>query len=61
MSEHAQADAVRIAGSLFKARIQNYIESWARAQNAMFWLDGSQDAKQVPGVTSILTDTTNVS
>ena len=59
MSEHANADAVRIAGSLFKARISNFVESWARSMNSMLWADGSQDAKQIPGVLSIITDVPN--
>jgi hypothetical protein len=59
MSEHSGADAVRIAGSLFKARLANYVESWARSMNDMCWRDGSQDAKAVPGVLSILTDVPN--
>lgn len=60
MSEHAGADVVRIAGSVFKARIANFTESWARSMNSMLWKDGSQDAKQIPGVLSLLTDTPNV-
>lgn len=59
-SEHAGADAVRIAGGLFKARIMNYMESWARSMNSMLWADGSQDAKQVPGIQAIITETPNV-
>lgn len=60
MSEHAGAEAVRIAGGLFKARNMNFVESWARSMNSMLWADGSQDSKQVPGIQSIITETPNV-
>lgn len=58
-SEHAQAEAVRIAGGMMKARMADFVESWARAMNNMLWADGTTDAKSVPGVLSILTDNPN--
>lgn len=42
---------------ILKNRMKNFGESYARAINNMFWMDGSQDAKQMPGVLSLLTDT----
>lgn len=57
ISEHPGADTVRIVTSLFQNRLDDYMESWARGINNMLWMDGSQDAKQTPGVLSILTDT----
>lgn len=54
-SDHASA-MTRIT-PILKNRMANFGESYARSKNRMFWLDGSQDAKQMPGLTSILTDT----
>jgi hypothetical protein len=57
MSEHKNANVVRIVDSILKNRIANWMESWARSTNSMFWNNGAQDAKAVPGIMSILTDT----
>lgn len=54
--EHTDAESVRITTGVLKNRIEDYGESWARAKNLTLWKDGSQDAKAVPGLTSILTD-----
>ncbi len=51
--EHAETDLIRLTG-LLQNRLADYAESWARSVNRMLWLDGSQDAKAVPGVTSLL-------
>ena len=42
---------------MLENRISDFDESWDRTINLMFWQDGSQDAKKVPGLQSILTDT----
>ena len=55
-SEHSKADLTRLM-SIMKNRTADYMESWLRIFNKTLWLDGTQDAKAVPGVTSILTDT----
>lgn len=55
-SEHADMAFTRLT-SLLENRMDDYGESWARAVNLMLWRDGSQDAKQVPGVRSLLTET----
>lgn len=55
-SEHSEAEMTRITGIL-ENRMDDFGESWSRATNTMFWADGSQDAKQVPGLLSFLTDT----
>ena len=60
MSEHANAESVRIAGGTIKNRMADYVESYARDMNRIFWADGAADAKSVPGVTSILTDSPNL-
>lgn len=59
MSEHQNAEAVRIAGGVMKSRVADFVESWARYMNSTMWQDGSQDAKAVPGMLSILTDNPN--
>jgi len=59
ISQHANAEAVRICSGVFKQRVQNFIESWAIAQNEMFWSDGTASQK-VPGLRALLTDTPNV-
>jgi len=58
MKNHSNAEAVRIAGGTFKARIADFTESWAISMNNMLWGDGS-GSKQVPGITALLTDTPN--
>lgn len=57
--EHPDVDLIRLTG-LLQNRLADYGESWARSVNKMLWLDGSQDAKAVPGVTSLITDAPNV-
>lgn len=54
--EHRNAEAIRKTTGILKSRLANYGESLSRARNIMLWSDGSQDAKAVPGITSILTD-----
>ena len=46
----------RLTG-LLENRMADYGESMNRAYNTMYWQDGTQDSKQVPGILSILTDT----
>lgn len=58
--EHKSVEAVRITTSVLKNRLTNFGESLARARQKMFWRDGTQDAKVIPGLLSILTDTPNV-
>lgn len=45
----------RLTG-LLENRMADFGESDSRGYNLMYWQDGSQDAKQVPGITSLLTD-----
>lgn len=54
-SEHSDVAMTRLTGIL-ENRMGDFGESDSRAYNSMYWADGSQDAKQVPGITSILTD-----
>lgn len=57
-SEHADIALDRLT-DLLENRMDDYGESWARAVNLMFWQDGSQDAKQVPGVLSLIAENPN--
>lgn len=57
-SEHSQRELTVLTGIL-ENRLDDYAESWARTNNQMLYGDGSQDAKQVPGLTSIITATPN--
>lgn len=54
-SDHGSEATTRLTGIL-ENRMDDFGESWSRATNLMLWQDGSQDAKQVPGILSILTD-----
>lgn len=58
-SEHARSDLTRLTGIL-ENRLDDFVESRARGLNRMFFLDGSQDSKQIPGLASILTTTPGV-
>lgn len=52
-SEHGDVAMTRLTG-LLENRMDDFGESWSRATNAMYWADGSQDAKQVPGVQALI-------
>lgn len=52
-SQHSEVELTRLTGIL-ENRMADYAESWARAKNNMLWRDGAQDAKQIPGVLSLL-------
>jgi hypothetical protein len=54
-SEHSKREMTVLTG-LLDNRLRDFGESWARAKNNMYWLDGSQDAKQTPGIRSVLQD-----
>jgi hypothetical protein len=53
-SDHGDA-LTRLTGIMEDA-LEDFAVSWARAKNSMLWNNGSQDAKQTPGVTAILLD-----
>jgi len=54
-SDHSDVALTRLT-AILKNRLNDFSESWARAKNSMLWADGSQDAKQIPGVQSLLMD-----
>ena len=57
-SEHSGRD-IDIITDVLENRIMDFDESWDRTVNYMYWQDGSQDAKKMPGLLSLLTDTPN--
>jgi len=58
-SVHADREAT-ILTELMENRMKDFNESWQRAVNMMLWSDGSQDAKAVPGMKSLLLDVPNI-
>jgi hypothetical protein len=54
-SEHDERELVVLTG-LLSEKIDDMNEGSARDFNLMLWQDGSQDAKDVPGIRSIITD-----
>lgn len=52
-SNTSRAELVQLA-NLFRDKLEDMTEGVDRGMNEMFWKDGSQDAKQVPGVQSII-------
>lgn len=54
-SEHSERELVVLTG-LLSEKIDDMNEGSARDFNVMLWKDGSQDSKDVPGITSIITD-----
>lgn len=52
---HSQSEKVVLADML-KDKIEDLMEGTDRGMNTMFWKDGTQDAKQVPGLRSFILD-----
>lgn len=57
-SDHAGRDIDIITDTL-ENRLMDFDESWDRTINFMMWQDGTQDAKKMPGLLSLITDTPN--
>lgn len=53
--EHSKTELVRLT-SVLQNRMADYGESWSRAVENLFWQDGTQDAKAMPGVLSLIFD-----
>lgn len=53
--QHSKRDKTVLA-NLMKDKVEDLMEGTDRGMNNMFWLDGSQDAKEVPGVRSFILD-----
>ena len=55
VSKHSDRDYTVLTG-LLDEKLKDMNEGWARSFNDMLWKDGTQDAKQVPGLLSMITD-----
>ena len=58
-SEHSGRDAT-VLTDLLEDKLDDMGEGWARTFQAMMWADGTQDAKQVPGIQSLIVDNPTV-
>ena len=54
-SRHSQREKTALANML-DDKMEDMSEGTDRDMNLMYWQDGSQDSKEVPGVTSIIVD-----
>lgn len=54
-SEHSEVTMTRLTG-LLENRLDDFGESRSRARSDMFWADGTQDSKQVPGILALIVD-----
>lgn len=54
------ADAIQL-NDLFDLKLKQFDESMARSLNLMLWRDGTQDAKEIPGITSFIVDNPSAS
>lgn len=54
-SNHSERDMV-VLTDLLQDKIDDMMEGYYRSFNDMLWKDGSQDAKQIPGITSFILD-----
>ncbi|CUW38791.1 protein of unknown function [Magnetospirillum sp. XM-1] len=54
-SNHSSRELTALTG-LLEDKLDDMAEGWARSFDAMLHKDGSQDAKQVPGIKAFITD-----
>lgn len=54
-TEHSQRELTVLA-NILQNKLDDLTEGWARSFNKMLWQDGTQDAKQVPGIQSLILD-----
>jgi len=54
--EHSEREMTVLTG-LLADKLDDMAKGWAEGFNRMLWQDGTQDAKQVPGIRSIVIDT----
>ena len=52
-SEHSERELTALT-NLLEDKLQDLSEGWADTFNSMLWRDGTQDAKQVPGIQSFI-------
>ncbi len=55
-SQHSQRDLTVLA-NIFEDKLEDMAEGHDRGMSRMFWRDGSQSAKEVPGIRSFITTT----
>ena len=55
-TQHSERDLF-VLTEILKNRMSDFAESYTRGKSRLFFLDGSQDPKAMPGLKSILTDT----
>lgn len=55
VSNHSERDVTVLTG-LFQNKLEDMGESWARSFDEMLHLDGTQDAKQVPGIQLLIAE-----
>lgn len=53
-SKHSERDLVALT-NLLEDKLDEMAESWSIDFNLMLWKDGSQDAKQIPGLGALIT------
>jgi hypothetical protein len=54
-SNHSERELTRVA-NLFGEKLLDFMDSFDRDMNTMYWRDGTQDAALVPGITSFILD-----
>jgi len=54
-TEHSMREKTAIA-NLFQDKLEDMEEGTARSMDEMFWRDGTQDPKLIPGITSFILD-----
>lgn len=54
-TEHSDDEYTRLTG-LLKDKLDDMAKGWAEGMQKMLWQDGTQDAKQVPGIRSLIID-----
>lgn len=54
-SKHSERDLTVLTG-LLEQKLFDMSEGWSRTFNSMLWKDGTQDAKQVAGLKSLIVD-----
>jgi hypothetical protein len=59
VTQHSEKELF-VLTDILKNRMSDFTESYTRGKSRLFFLDGSQDAKSMPGLKSILTDTAAV-
>jgi hypothetical protein len=59
VTQHSEKELF-VLTDILKNRMMDFTESYSRGKNRLFFLDGTQDAKAMPGLKSILTDTPTV-